>query len=158
MDYNLKDKWILWYHSITDNSWTKSSYKELSKVENFFDYQHIKEIFKQDHYQNGMFFYMKENIFPNWEDPDNRSGGCISFKVPSRDIIEEWNDLLLRCISNNILNENNNEINGISISPKKEFNIIKIWFSEKIEYKKRFKNMDDSSLNIDNSLFRLHNI
>ena len=108
MDYNLKDKWILWYHSITDNSWTKSSYKELSKVENFFDYQHIKEIFKQDHYQNGMFFYMKENIFPNWEDPDNRSGGCISFKVPSRDIIEEWNDLLLRCISNNILNENNN--------------------------------------------------
>ena len=52
MDYNLKDKWILWYHSITDNSWAKSSYKELSKVENFFDYQHIKEIFKQDHYQN----------------------------------------------------------------------------------------------------------
>ena len=158
MDYNLKDKWILWYHSITDNSWAKSSYKELSKVENFFDYQHIKEIFKQDHYQNGMFFYMKENIFPNWEDPDNRAGGCISFKVPSRDIIEEWNDLLLRCISNNILNENNNEINGISISPKKEFNIIKIWIrNNDFNYKEKY-NEYGKYFQLEKSLYKKHDI
>ena len=26
-NYNLKEKWNLWYHSINDNNWTNSSYK-----------------------------------------------------------------------------------------------------------------------------------
>ena len=78
--------------------------------------QYLSEVFQQDHYQNGMFFCMKEGIFPNWEDPDNRPGGCLSFKVTSIKIIQEWSDLLLKCITDNILNQKNDEINGISIS------------------------------------------
>ena len=56
---------------------------KIHEINNLYDYQYIHDIFKQDHYQNGMFFCMKEGIFPNWEDPDNRSGGCLSFKVTS---------------------------------------------------------------------------
>ena len=119
--------WVMWYHSINDNNWDKNSYQKIHEIKNLYDYQYIHDIFKQDHYQNGMFFCMKKGIFPNWEDPDNRSGGCLSFKVTSVKILEEWNDLLLKCISNNILDIKNDIINGISISPKKEFNIIKVW-------------------------------
>ena len=51
----------------------------------------------------------------------------------------------------------NDKINGISISPKKEFNIIKVWFSEKdIDYKNNFKEYSD--LNIENSLYKAHSI
>ena len=31
--------------------------------------------------QNGMFFVMKRDIFPTWEDPRNRNGCFLSFKV-----------------------------------------------------------------------------
>ncbi|MBG02289.1 MAG: hypothetical protein CL470_08475 [Acidimicrobiaceae bacterium] len=158
MEYKTKTIWYLWFHSITNNEWGKSSYKKISNINSFFDYQYFKDIFKQDHYQNGMFFCMKDNIFPNWEDPDNREGGCLSFKVPSRDIINEWNNLLLRCINESILTKDNDEINGISISPKKEFNIIKIWFkNDSFDYKKYFQEFGEYFL-ISKSLYKKHEV
>ena len=102
---------------------------------------------------------MKKNIFPNWEDPLNRQGGCLSFKVPSKDIMKEWNQLLLYFINNNILSDKNNEVNGISISPKKEFNIIKIWFQKKTGdlYKQLFT-LKRPNLLIEKTIFREHSI
>ncbi len=91
----LNNKWVIWYHSINDNKWDKNSYQKIFEIKDLCDYQYIKESFKQDHYQNGMFFCMKDGIFPNWEDPDNRSGGCLSFKVTSIKVMDEWIELLL---------------------------------------------------------------
>ncbi len=154
---HVTDKWILWYHSINDNQWGKESYQKIHEINNLYDYQYIHDIFEQDHYQNGMFFCMKEGIFPNWEDPDNRSGGCLSFKVTSIKVIDEWNTLLLKCITNHVLNEHNEEINGISISPKKEFNIVKIWFKNNdFDYKKYFESEKDSLISLENSLYKKH--
>lgn len=157
-DYNLSKKSSLWYHSITDNTWDKSSYSKIMNINNFFDYNIIADIFKQNHYQNGMFFCMKENVFPNWEDPENRNGGCLSFKISSDKIINEWNNLLFYFLNDMILSNNNHFINGISISPKKEFNIIKIWFSENIKYHSIFNVSNESLLTIDNSLYKSHDI
>ena len=106
-----------------------------------------------------MFFCMKNDIFPNWEDPDNRNGGCLSFKIQSIKIIEEWNDLLLKCITNNIFLTEDfyEEVNGISISPKKEFNIIKIWFkNSKFDYESVFKHYENSLIDLKNSLYKKH--
>ena len=155
----INNKWVLWYHSINDTNWGKGSYQNIFAINNLYDYQYILDTFKQDHYQNGMFFCMKEGIFPNWEDPDNRLGGSLSFKVKSISVLQEWSDLLLNCITELILSENNDEINGISISPKKEFNIIKIWIkNDGFDYKEYFQNRKGSLISIDNSLYKKHNI
>ena len=127
MNYLLNNNWNLWYHSLKDNNWDKKSYSKLITIRNLFDYKLIEDEFKQNHYQNGMFFLMKEDIFPNWEDPNNRLGGCLSFKIPSSELISSWNTLFQSCICEMILKGNNEEINGISIAPKKEFNIVKLW-------------------------------
>tara|TARA_B100000686_G_C16805214_1_gene989489 strand:+ start:3487 stop:3960 length:474 start_codon:yes stop_codon:yes gene_type:complete len=151
------NKWGLWYHSINDTDWGQKSYNSIYTIHNLFDYQYIIDIFKQDHYQNGMFFLMREDIFPNWEDPENRNGGCLSFKIPSDRIVKEWNDLFLKCITENILIDHNKEVNGISISPKKEFNIIKIWFREHtFDYSKAFHNDTNSYIKIENALYKKH--
>ena len=153
----LEQKWKLWYHSINDNNWKKNSYRKIYELSNIYDFQYIKDIFKQDHYQNGMFFCMKDDIFPNWEDPENRSGGCLSFKVTSVRVMEEWNELLLQCITNGILNNNHEEINGISIAPKKEFNIVKIWFKDsKFNYEESFSEKRGSLISLSNSLYKKH--
>ena len=41
MAYDTEVKWDLWYHSITDNNWGKSSYKKLSSLSNLFDYKYF---------------------------------------------------------------------------------------------------------------------
>ena len=157
--FKLNEDWDLWYHSLKDPNWGKNSYQKLLCLKSLFDYQLIVDKFKQNHYQNGMFFCMKKNVFPNWEDPINRQGGCLSFKVPSKDMMNEWNQLLLYCINNNILKDKNEEVTGISISPKKEFNIIKIWFScnKGDEYKQLF-DVVRNNFQISKSIFRAHSI
>ncbi len=150
-DYNLKQKWILWYHSIKNDKWDIGSYDKLLIIHNLFDYQIINEYFKKNHYYNGMFFIMREGINPIWEDPHNRLGGYISFKIESKDIINQWDILIKNCILENLFVDENHIINGISISPKKEFNIIKIWLKEDVtDYKNKMNNV----ININNILYR----
>ena len=153
---DLENEWVLWYHSINDNKWGKSSYRELFSLGDLYDINLILETFKQNHYQNGMFFLMKKGIFPNWEDPGNRLGGCLSFKVSSSNVIAEWRDIFLKCVLEGLLSDKNDKINGLSISPKKEFNIIKVWFSELIDYKDIFIENEVSEVKLSNSLYKQH--
>ncbi len=130
--YKLNNNWCLWYHSINDTQWTNSSYKNLLTITNIYELKTISDIIEQIHLQNGMFFLMKENIFPTWEDPDNREGCCISFKIPVSILKEQWTFIVERILTGDILIDRdtpdiNQYINGVSISPKREFNIIKIW-------------------------------
>ena len=131
-NYQLNTNWCLWYHSINDSSWKNSSYKNLYTLNNLYDLKCIQDSIQKIHLQNGMFFIMREDIFPTWEDPENREGCCISYKIPSHELIEQWNFLISRVLTEDILidKEKYNLVNGISISPKKEFNIIKIWLRE----------------------------
>ncbi|MBE18272.1 MAG: hypothetical protein CMH79_05875 [Nitrospinae bacterium] len=157
MEYETTLEWDLWFHSINNNKWDKGSYKKIHTIKNLYDYKIITEIFKQNHYQNGMFFIMKSGVFPNWEDPTNRMGGCLSFKITSDRVIDEWNNILLKCIQERIMDRNNDKVTGISISPKKEFNIIKVWFSDDdFDYKEIFIENDNSELNLNNSLYKKH--
>ncbi len=160
MEYNLDNNYTFWYHSIKNTKWDKNSYIKIYDIKNLFDYKLLNQILKKKHLQNGMFFIMKNNIFPNWEDPDNRNGGCLSFKIQSTNIINEWNNLLLKCITGNIVSsEFLDEINGISISPKKEFNIIKIWFKNHgFKYDDIFNSEANSNITLDKSLYKKHDI
>lgn len=159
-NYQLNTKWSLWYHSINDNNWNNKSYKNLYNINNLFDLKIINDSIMKNHLQNGMFFIMKEDIFPTWEDPDNREGCCISFKIYNSVLIEQWNLILNSVITQDILKDINNEdlLNGISISPKKEFNIIKIWlrYNNK-EYKEFFKQYEPYFL-YEKSLLKKHEL
>ena len=157
---NIQSEWNLWYHSITDNNWKRESYKKIMTIKNFYDFYFLKINYERQHLQNGMFFIMRDNIFPTWEDPDNRLGGCISYKIPSNNILEAWNQLFLNLICENLtLNElTTDEINGISISPKKEFNIIKIWIrNDNEKYKELLKDILPH-FKLEESLYRKHEL
>jgi hypothetical protein len=128
-EYLLDTKWKIWYHSINDSSWKNSSYKMIYGINNLYDLKIVRDKIQSNHLQNGMFFVMKEDIFPTWEYVDNREGCCISFKVPASQLLNEWNSIFIKIVTNEIFKEKSkiNELNGFSISPKKEFNIIKLW-------------------------------
>lgn len=155
-EYNLKNKWVLWYHSLKNKSWDNKSYIKVIEIKSLYDYKLLEEIMRINHLQNGMFFLMKNDIFPTWEDPKNRMGGCISFKYDNN-ILNEWLKILLVCITDD-LSEYNNEINGLSISPKKEFNIIKVWIKDdKKDYRILIKEYEPF-MKLDKCIYKKHDL
>ena len=157
-DYKLQTSWILWNHKLNDNNWKNNSYKNIFEINNLYDYKFLENIITLQNLQNTMFFLMRKDIFPTWEDPDNRDGCCASFKVPLKDIKNIWIQLVIDIISENIHIDKNKYdiINGISIAPKKEFNIIKIWFKTDIKNIKESIQLYDHYINVDNCRLKKH--
>ena len=92
-NYKLETTWILWSHKLDNTSWDNKSYKKIFEINNLYDYKLINDIITINNLQNSMFFLMRKNIFPTWEDPDNRDGSSGSFKILSLDIKNIWSKL-----------------------------------------------------------------
>jgi hypothetical protein len=101
---------------------------------------------------------MRKNIIPSWEDTHNRKGGCFSYKVSLNNINETWKLLSLLLVGETLTVNNKlmETINGISISPKKNFCIIKIWLSGcDYQNSSEIKNILPGINNV-NSIFKKH--
>ena len=155
-EYLLKNKWVLWYHSLKNKSWDNNSYVKVIEIKSLLDYKLLEDIMRINHLQNGMFFLMKNDIFPTWEDPKNRMGGCLSFKYDNN-ILNEWLKILLLCITEE-LSEYNKEINGLSISPKKEFNILKVWIKDDSKDYKTLVKEYNPFMKLDKCMYKKHEL
>ena len=80
---------------------------------------------------NCMLFLMRTGIVPMWEDAQNRNGGCFSYKVANKEVNSAWKQLSYVTVGETISTNLNVVpiVNGITISPKKNFCIIKIWMA-----------------------------
>lgn len=146
-DYPLNDVWILWFHKIDDNDWTEESYRKVMVIRNLRDYWVMVHALKT--ISSGMFFLMKEHVFPRWEDINNIDGGCWTFRITKKDTDQLWHKLQSLLIGNTLVKDMrmSEEINGISISPKINNCIFKIWNrNSKIQDKEIF---DDEIINGD---------
>jgi hypothetical protein len=130
--YNvLSDKWCFWAHLPQDTDWSLKSYKLISTINTVEETIAILDLFPETLVKSCMLFIMKEGINPIWEDPKNRNGGCFSYKISNKFVYEVWKRLCYSLVGNNISNKDNvvSSITGITISPKKNFCILKIWLS-----------------------------
>ena len=128
---NLNCNWTLWYHDPNDIKWTIDSYKIVSNIKTINDFWNTYEFIENSIIENSMFFIMRDGIQPLWEDPNNVNGGCWSFKIPKGNIKKYWSELSIYLLGENITNKKEKLVNGLSISPKKTFCIIKIWNNDK---------------------------
>ena len=121
-------EWALWHHSPQDTKWSLDSYNKLLNITNIDEFWTIYNLFDDNNLKYNMLFLMKEEINPLWEDEQNINGGSLSFKIVNN-ITQTWLELSISLISDKIVNNSSEleKINGISISPKKGFCIIKIW-------------------------------
>tara|TARA_B110000483_G_C17997132_1_gene465833 strand:- start:49 stop:540 length:492 start_codon:yes stop_codon:yes gene_type:complete len=125
----LNSKWTLWYHKSDDTDWSLQSYIKLASFSSIEEFSIVYNSLEAIHVQNAMLFLMRDKISPIWESDENKEGGCFSFKIYRQDIFEAWNELSALLIGEGLLKDKNDFscVNGISISPKKTFSIIKIW-------------------------------
>jgi hypothetical protein len=129
--HKLKNKWNLWAHLPQDPDWTVKSYKKIYQFKTAEETIGITEQLPHDLVKNCMLFIMKDGITPMWEDPKNRNGGCFSYKVSNKNVVDVWRDLTYVLVGESISTNSVfvNCVTGITISPKKNFCIIKIWMT-----------------------------
>jgi hypothetical protein len=128
--HTLLGKWNLYYHLPHDKNWELSSYTVImSLIDTVEKVLSLNESIHENIIKNCMLFVMRDGITPMWEDPRNRNGGCFSYKVINKHVPEVWRNLFAALCGETLSIESklNRHINGITISPKKNFCIIKIW-------------------------------
>ncbi len=129
--HKLSDKWVLWAHLPHDTDWTLKSYINIVEFETAEQVIAVINTIPATMIKNCMLFIMKQGINPTWEDEKNSKGGCFSFKIMNKQVCSVWNDLLKVVTGNTISIDDTfvSNVNGITISPKKSFCIMKIWMS-----------------------------
>jgi translation initiation factor 4E len=130
--HTLHDKWNMYYHLPDNKSWDLASYTVLmGSIDNAEAVIALASKLHDNAIRNCMLFVMRDGITPMWEDKQNRDGGCFSYKVSNKFVPEVWKNLFYCLSGESLCNkyEHNAYVNGITISPKKNFCIIKIWLS-----------------------------
>ena len=129
--HKLINNWSLWAHLPQDSDWSVKSYKLIHNLKTIEDAIAMTETTPDPLIKACMLFVMKDGILPMWEDPKNRNGGCFSYKVSNKNVCEVWRELNYVLVGETISNNSSfvNCVTGITISPKKNFCIIKIWMS-----------------------------
>ena len=125
-------KWNLWAHLPHDTDWTPTSYKKIYTFTTIEETIAITEYLPETLIKNCMLFIMRVGIIPTWEDPKNRNGGCFSYKVSNKNVVQVWKDLTYVLVGSSISKTDQfvNSVTGITISPKKNFCIIKVWMTD----------------------------
>ena len=129
--HKLSDKWTLWAHLPHDTNWAASSYKKIYEFDTAEQAIALIEMLPPKLVMNCMLFLMRRGIVPMWEDAQNRNGGCFSYKVANKEVNQAWKQLSYVTVGETISTNLNviPHVNGITISPKKNFCIIKIWMA-----------------------------
>lgn len=119
--------WKLYSHLPNDTNWNIESYNCLVEFDTIEKLVSYSEYLPNFIIRNCMLFLMRDDILPIWEDENNKYGGCISYKIYNENVPNFWRELSYYMVSENLILLDDVFINGISISPKKHFCIIKIW-------------------------------
>tara|TARA_Y100000389_G_scaffold199449_1_gene237857 strand:+ start:481 stop:951 length:471 start_codon:yes stop_codon:yes gene_type:complete len=127
-NYNLNNEWIIYFHDFMDTNWNRESYEKLVSIDNVVDFWTIFNIIK-DKLSVGMFFFMKQDIFPKWDDNENTKMSYVSIKILKTNASVFMEKILIHLMTDTLYMKNPQMINGLSISPKKNFCICKIWIN-----------------------------
>ena len=129
--HKLNSGWTLWAHLPHDIDWSIKSYKKINKVNSIEEIVVLINTLPEKMVKNCMLFFMREDIKPMWEDEKNKDCGSFSYKVSNKNIEKTWRNLTYALVGENLAKtlEIQKKINGITISPKKNFCVIKIWLA-----------------------------
>ncbi len=119
--------WTVYFHEPEDNSWTAESYKKLAVVKSWESLGSVLKEIGPHKATNGLLRVMKGDFSPLWENKANIRGGSYCLKIGRKNAIEVFNRYLAAAALGTCATTAENEIVGVTISPKKGTCIIKIW-------------------------------
>lgn len=118
--------WTLYFHSPDETKWTLNTFISLGPMKTWRDFWMVIDGLQLEYLSNGMFFMMRDPFPPLWESHHHIRGGCYSFRCQKSEAPDIYVNHII-AVMMNVLTNPKNQINGLSISPKRGFNIIKAW-------------------------------
>ena len=136
----LENKFVFWYHIISNTTSDQDYQAQIKKLAQFDTLENFWAIFqylkKPDDIKQPIEFQLfKEGIAPMWEDEKNKNGGKIALKLRKEYSNLVWEELVFAFIGGYFAKEIKDEINGLVINCKKDFNTLQIWtksFNEEV--------------------------
>ena len=125
--------WTLYYHSPNDNRWTPDSYTKVCTVETYEQFFAVMNALGEVSIHYGMLFWMRGAITPLYENRENIKGGSYSVRVSRAKSLHYYTMYILASMLNVVVGDNDNVVNGVSITPKKVsdktqcYNVIRVW-------------------------------
>jgi hypothetical protein len=119
--------WILWYHDPENKDYSLASYVKVSDVSTPQQFWSVMDSIPKEAWESGMFFFMRKGFPPIWESPEHESGGSWSKKIEASSVYDTYVDMMVHCVSDELLNNKKDTLAGITVSPKGQFSIVKIW-------------------------------
>jgi len=128
--------WTLYWHPSEGRDWSISSFTNFGTMKTWRHFFTVLEALKLDTLSEGMFFLMRDPIPPLWENCNNVYGGAYSFRVPKHSAGTAFEHYAIAAMLSSSMTDPTNTINGLSISPKKTYNIIKMWNTNSGKFRK----------------------
>ena len=119
--------WTVYFHSPEETKWTLNTFVSLGSMKTWHQFWSIMEVLKTESFSDGMFFLMRDPAPPLWESHYHIRGGCYSFRCQKKEAADVYLTYISAAMLGGAATSDDNKINGISISPKRGFNIIKVW-------------------------------
>lgn len=128
--------WSLYFHSMDEKKWTSNTFTKIGTMATWSQFWAIMGAVRTESFAEGMFFMMRDPSPPLWESHYHIRGGCYSFRCHKKKVADVFLDYIIASMINTTANDPENFINGLSVSPKREFNIIKVWNSDSQKFNK----------------------
>jgi len=126
--------WTLYFHSPEETKWTLNTFVSLGSMKTWYQFWAIIDTLKAESLSDGMFFLMRDPSPPLWEHHHHIRGGCYSFRCQKKDASEAFLTYVIAAMFDAVATNSANRVNGLSISPKRGFNIIKVWNTDAQTY------------------------
>ena len=150
------NRYILWYHAIDNDNWSLDSYIKILELNSMNDAMYM--LTRINNINFGMFFYMKNEYIPIWEDKSYNELAFWTFKIAKNDANKFWVELIYLISFSNIMKNKDHDKNiiGISVSPKINNSIFKIWVNNKELNSSSLFRSDIKNIDVSTGLFRLN--
>jgi hypothetical protein len=127
--------WVLYHHSMSENKWTLSTFQNVATMSTWREFWAVMEALRSSTLTESMFFLMRKGIDPLYENFQNIRGGSYSLRINKDQAGECFIAYAIAMMLGEATTEKANVINGMSISPKRGFCILKVWNTDCIKYK-----------------------
>lgn len=119
--------WVLWYHDPNDSNYSLASYTNVAEITTPAEFWTVLDSIPKEAWESGMFFFMRDGYRPLWEVPEHIKGGAWSKKVDAKETYDVFIDCMAHCFTSTFLTTYKEAVVGVSVSPKGQFHIIKVW-------------------------------
>lgn len=155
-EYKLINKWNFYIHLQNTSDWNIESYYNIKEINNVKTAILLNEYLGDELFKKTLFFVMKNNIEPLWENEKNKNGGSFSLKIHNKEVSRIWKIIYYKLIGETLCKNKDlmNKINGISNSPKKTFTILKIWMTDCENINSNIFNLD--MVDLKTCIFKKH--